>query len=298
MAQITTLTRQSDPSVEQTHNPNSMSKREFDALVVEHLPLVRSVVMQVAAGFPRHVDREELVRAGTLGLVEAARRFDDSRGVPFAPFAAQRIRGAILDASRGADWAPRSVRAFSRLLDATRQEVANELGYMPDNDEISEALGISRAELMVMQERINRSAVATLNDRASHDGEEQMEIIDLLIDRTAVDLTEAVESEELHGYLRAAVHLLPERHRLVIVGYFLEGKASDDLAKFLNVTESRISQLRSEALEMLREGISAQYEESTVPGEPVPMPGRAARRRANYAAAIAAEDTWRERIAG
>lgn len=296
MAQIPTLTRQSDPFAEPVHRTGPMSKKERDALIIEHLPLVRSVVMQVAAGFPRHVEREELVRAGALGLVEAARRFDASRGVPFAPFAVQRIRGAILDASRGADWAPRSVRAFSRVLDTTRQEIANQRGCTPDSGEIAEALGISRAEFMVMQERITRSSVATLNDRASHDGEEQMEIIDLLTDRTAVDQTERVEADELHGYLRAAVGLLPERHRLVIVGYFLDGKTSDDLAKFLDVTESRISQLRSEALEMLREGITAQYEEPKTPGEPVT--GHAARRRANYAAAIAAEGTWRERLIG
>ena len=87
----------------------AVTDNEVHRLIEEHLPLVRHVVFQVAVHFPRHVDREELATAGALGLVEAARRYDESRGVPFDRFAAQRIRGAILDAVRAADWAPRSV---------------------------------------------------------------------------------------------------------------------------------------------------------------------------------------------
>ena len=86
------------------------TEAELNARIEANLPLVKHVVFQVAVHFPRHVDRDELARAGALGLVEAARRYDESRGVPFDRFAAQRIRGAILDAVRAADWAPRSVR--------------------------------------------------------------------------------------------------------------------------------------------------------------------------------------------
>ena len=96
------------------------------ALVEEHLPLVQHVVLQVAGHFPRHVDRQELARAGALGLVEAAQRFDPSAGVPFDRFAARRIRGAILDAVRAVDWAPRSVRALGRALEAAEQDLAND----------------------------------------------------------------------------------------------------------------------------------------------------------------------------
>ena len=90
----------------------------FSGLVEQHLPLVKHVVLQVATHFPRHVDRQELARAGALGLVEAAQRYDSDRGVPFERFAARRIRGAILDSVRSVDWAPRSVRALGRALEA------------------------------------------------------------------------------------------------------------------------------------------------------------------------------------
>ena len=99
-----------------TMTTTERDEKELHALIEQHLPLVRHVVFQVAVHFPRHVDREELATAGALGLVEAARRYDESRGVPFDRFAAQRIRGAILDAVRAADWAPRSVRTLARKL--------------------------------------------------------------------------------------------------------------------------------------------------------------------------------------
>ena len=98
-------------------------------MIEEHLPLVKHIVFQVAVHFPRHVEREELARAGALGLVEAARRYDESRGVPFERFAAQRIRGAILDAVRAADWAPRSVRMLARKLENVEQKLAVLAGH-------------------------------------------------------------------------------------------------------------------------------------------------------------------------
>ena len=113
-------------------------------LIEQHLPLVRHVVFQVAVHFPRHVDREELATAGALGLVEAARRYDEARGVPFDRFAAQRIRGAILDAVRAADWAPRSVRTLARKLEPIEQRLATDLGRVPTAEETAEALGVSQ----------------------------------------------------------------------------------------------------------------------------------------------------------
>src|SRR5215218_2090654 len=107
---------------------------EMQKLIEDHLPLVRHVVFQVAVNFARHVDREELATAGALGLVEAARRYDETRGVPFDRFAAQRIRGAILDAVRAADWAPRSVRMLARKLEAVEQRLATQLGRVPSLD--------------------------------------------------------------------------------------------------------------------------------------------------------------------
>ena len=268
---------------------------EAMATVEQYLPLVEQIVLQVAVNFPRHVDRGELVRAGVLGLVEAAHRYEDGRGVPFDRFAARRIRGAILDAVRSADWAPRSVRALSRKADAAEQKLACDLGRVPSVDELAKQMGTTREELAHLRDRVFRSVVLALDYRLG-DEDEDLSLVDVLVDRTATEPSEELENREMRAYLRDAVKLLPERHRLVVVGYFLEGRTSEDLATFLGVTESRISQLRSEALVMLKEGIEAQF----VPPEPEetsPLTsGRVARRKAAYAAAISANSDWKSRL--
>lgn len=268
---------------------------ELSRLIEQHLPLVKHIVFQVAVHFPRHVDRDDLARAGALGLVEAARRYDQTRGVPFDRFAAQRIRGAILDAVRAADWAPRSVRTLARKLEMVEQRLATELGRVPNSVEMAEALGMTRDELSRLQDRMFRSVVLALEHEVNDDTDEDLTLVDVLCDRASVEPLEELESRELHSYLRDAVGLLPERHRLVIVGYFLEGRTSLDLARFLGVTESRVSQLRSEALTMLKEGIEAQYtgQPTTDPTQSV---GRVARRKATYAAAIADASEWKNRL--
>jgi RNA polymerase sigma factor for flagellar operon FliA len=273
----------------------SSTPQEATRLIEEHLPLVKHIVFQVAVHFPRHVDRDELARAGALGLVEASRRFDESRGVPFDRFAAQRIRGAILDAVRAADWAPRSIRTLARKLEMVEQRLASELGRLPNAVEMAEALGMTRAELSRLQDKLFRSVVLALEHEVNVDGEDDLTLVDVLVDRSSIEPLEELETRELHTYLRDAVDLLPERHRLVVVGYFLENRTSQDLARFLGVTESRISQLRSEALEMLKEGIEAQYSgkafERLEPGS-----GRVAKRKATYAAAIAGATPWASRV--
>ncbi|MGY6500756.1 MAG: sigma-70 family RNA polymerase sigma factor [Acidimicrobiales bacterium] len=266
---------------------------ELSQRIERHLPLVKHIVFQVAVHFPRHVDREELARAGALGLVEAARRYDDDRGVPFERFAAQRIRGAILDAVRAADWAPRSVRTLARRLEAAEQRLASQLGRVPSHTEMADELGITRAELDRLQDRMFRSVVLALEHEVTDDVDEDLTLVDVLTDPACVEPLEELETRELLGYLRDAVDLLPERQRLVVVGYFLEGRTSQDLARFLGVTESRISQLRSEALEMLRDGIETQYR---VEDDDAEISGRVARRKASYASAISSASDWRDRL--
>ncbi len=267
---------------------------ELAEMIEANLPLVKHIVFQVAVHFPRHVDRDELARSGALGLVEAARRYDEGRGVPFERFAAQRIRGAILDSVRAADWAPRSVRSLARKLENTEQCLATDLGRVPNKEEMAEALGMSQSELNRLQDRLYRSVVLALEHETSDAVEKDLTLVDVLVDEQSPEPSNELESRELHGYLRDAVALLPERHRLVVVGYFLEGHTSQDLADFLGVTESRVSQLRSEALLMLQEGIEAQYVADTP--DPSEVTGRVARRKAVYAKGIAEASVFADRM--
>ena len=268
---------------------------EVAALIEDHLDLVNHVVFQVAVHFPRHVDRDELARAGALGLVEAARRYEDARGVPFNRFAAQRIRGSIIDSVRAADWAPRSVRLLARQLDAAEIELSTRLGRAPSAAETASALGMSREDLDSLRERLHRSVVLAFEHMSVDSSDEELTLLDVIEDRTMVEPSVQLEDRELHAYLRDAVALLPERHRLVVVGYFLEERTSEDLARFLGVTESRISQMRSEALAMLKDGIERQYRHEDTDDEVVDVT-IVGRRRAKYAAAIGSARNWDDRI--
>lgn len=265
---------------------------DMSELIEENLELVKHVVYQVAVRFPRHVDREELARAGALGLVEAAQRYDESRGVPFKRFAAQRIRGAILDHVRAADWAPRSIRQLGRELEKAEQKLFADLGRPPSAVETAEALGMSTDDLANIKARMHRSTVLALDHEVHGAGDEALMLADIIPDPDeTVEPSVELEQRELHTYLRDAVDLLPERHRLVIIGYFIEGRTSQDLARFLGVTESRISQVRSEALAMLKDGILAQYDDAVPEATSIKE-----RRRAAYVDGISERTSATDRI--
>jgi RNA polymerase sigma factor for flagellar operon FliA len=195
---------------------------------------------------------------------------------------------------RAADWAPRSVRSLARKLEGAEQRLATEFGRLPTKEEVSEALGMSQSELNRLQDRMFRSVVLALEHETTDAVEKDLTPVDVLVDEHSIEPSAELETRELHGYLRDAISLLPERHRLVVVGYFLENRTSQELAEFLGVTESRISQLRSESMMMLQEGIEAQYLSETP--EPANVTGRVARRKATYAKGIADASAFADRM--
>lgn len=268
------------------------SQHDIDALVHEYLPLVPHIVAQVSVQFPRHIDARELAQAGSLGLIQAAQRFDASRGVPFRMYAGHRIRGAVLDAVRKADWAPRSVRQDARRVDAARQQLASESGASPSTSDLAAATGLTETQITQVYAHVNRCVVLALDETVTDLGDDDITLGDVLCDRTAVEPAETLETRESHGYLRDAVAVLPARHRTVIERVFFEGWSNERVAVELEVSQSRVSQLRTEALAMLKDGIDAQYDGAPRPQEK----GRVARRKAGYAAAVASHSTWRARL--
>ncbi len=271
-----------------------LSSAAINQLVEDTLPLVSQLVSAVAANYPRHADREELAQAASLGLVEAAHRYDPSRGVPFGPWAAMRIRGAIIDAARALDFAPRSVRAAGREIEAAHAELQNVLGRTPEHDELAAHLNISSRELVKTQGKLHRSLVLSLEAPTGDEDGSPVTLADNVVAPIASAAAQ-LENREQAAYLIDALELLPERLQTVIRGYFLEGRTSADLAEQLDVTESRVSQLRSEGLALLRAGLEAQYAE--IPAAPVETATTpAARRKAAYAASLTSRSTCARRL--
>ena len=269
----------------------SSTAADVDRLVTDTLPLVRAVVSGMAAHYPRHCDRDELVAAGTFGLVEAARRYDASRGVPFERWAALRIRGAVVDAVRALDFAPRALRSSARDLAAVRETLEGELGRTPTTDETADRMGMPAADLVQLEGRLHRSTVLSL-DAPTRDDEGDSTLASIVLDPGGDPLVE-LERRERDSYVAHALQTLPDRLRDVLVGYFLDGRTSAELAEDLRVTESRVSQMRTEALRLVREGLAEQY------GEPTrPQAGRAAVKQASYNAALSARSSFASRLSG
>ncbi|HVM63581.1 MAG TPA: sigma-70 family RNA polymerase sigma factor [Acidimicrobiales bacterium] len=250
----------------------------------QHLELVHKMVSQITTRVPAHVRRDDLVSAGMAGLVLAARHFDPSRGVPFERYAATRVRGALIDELRSSDWASRPVRARARAVASTTDALTAKLGRPPTTEELADATGISPADLSRLSDDVHRAVVINY-EAVLEAGDSEM-----LLPVATDDPEEQLLMRERTAALVKAIAALPERHRVVVRGYFFQERTVSDLAEELGVTQSRISQLRGEAMELLRDGINAQLDPARV--TPLrPVNGRLARRKAAYRATMARQGT-------
>jgi RNA polymerase sigma factor for flagellar operon FliA len=250
-----------------------------EQLIREHLFLVHRTVVQTAARIPSHVSRDDLLSAGMAGLAHAARHYDPQRGVPFDRYAATRIRGAVLDELRGFDWASRPVRTKARNLASLTESLTSALGRRPTEQELAEAAGLTLEALQRLSGDVHRSVV--LNYEAIIETGDA----EFLLPAAADNPEEELLMRERIMFLSAALHALPERLQTVIRGYFFEERTVTEIAGDLGVTQSRVSQLRTEALELLRDGMNSQLDPSKV----TPLrrqSGRVSRRQAAYRAAM------------
>ena len=256
------------------------TEHDRDESITRHIPLVTHIVRETMGRVPSHVSRDDLTSAGLAALVQASKSFDAERGVPFARYAATRVRGAILDELRGIDWASRSVRRRARDLDATRSQLAGILGRMPSTEETANAAGMTAAEIARNEEDIFRAQVLSLQGA-------QDASLDDVLPTSGPTPEQLVEHRERLTYLVEAVAELPERLRIVISDYFLDERPMSEIAVELGVTESRVSQMRAEALVLLRDALNHELDPGQV--EPHARPnGSASRRRDAYFAAVAA----------
>lgn len=257
---------------------------EARALVTAYLPVVGYLVNEVMPRLPGHVQREDLVSAGHLALVRAARSYDASTGVPFGSYARTRIRGGLTDELRAADWASRGVRSRAREMNRAQDRLAGDLGRYPSDHELATELATDVASMRATRADLHRSVVLSLDHLVEAGGSTDEHISSSM---HHLDASQQVMHQERLTYLLAAVSALPERMRVVVEQYFLAEKPMADIAAQLGVTESRVSQLRAEAVMMLRDGINAHLDPAQVTAAPRPD-GVVARRRTAYYAQVAA----------
>jgi RNA polymerase sigma factor FliA len=268
----------------------TLTSSEQNALVLQTVDLVGHIVAELSARYPKHVDRSELWNAGVLGLVEASRRFDPESGVPFARYAAIRIRGAIIDSTRSRDWATRSVRKGLREIhQATKSwETAN--GRLPSTAELASLLGVDADELARRKSQENSATLLHLDKQLEGEDSTLADRVEETAPALVPEL--ALEQRELRGTLASAVRNLPVAQAEVISRYYIEGQLLQTIADDMELTEARVSQIRSEALEALRAFFATQYDGV----EPALDEAPGKRARAAYLERMTTESHWLGRI--
>jgi len=219
---------------------------------MKYVPLVKNVVGRITARLPAHVvDREDLLHVGVIGLMSALEKYDAKRNVQFETYARFRIRGAVLDEMRSRDWVPRSTRSKDNKLEAAFEKLQVQLGRFPDEEEIAEFLKMTMEEYY---ELLDESRCITMISSEDLPGdyldslsrEEVMETID------HGNPLELLKSSELKAGMKRAIDQLPEKERLVLALYYYEELNMREIGKVLNLTESRVCQLHTQAIFRLR----------------------------------------------
>lgn len=221
-----------------------------DRLVVLNMPLVRAVAHRVASGLPSYVDHADLAQSGIFGLIDAVERFDPQRCPRFESYAAQRIRGAILDELRAQDWVPRTVRGRARELERTQERLEGRLQRAATRRELATEMGMAVRDLRSLTQHIHVISVEALDESSGGASE-------LFADITAPDPMAVVQARETLRQLGVAIGQLEERDRTVIRLYYLENRTLAEIGRLLGVTESRVCQLHSRLVGRLRGRLEA-----------------------------------------
>lgn len=243
------------------------------------------------ARLPLHVSRDDLAGAGVVALVQAARAYNAASGVPFGQYARLRIRGAMVDELRANDWASRGVRRRNRRLTDHSDRLSAELGRPATDSELAEALSSTPAQIAKIRDDADRASVLSL-----HAGTQHIDLMTQTLAAGGPTPEERVVHAERIGTLLSAVSVLPERLRVVVTGYDLMERPMAELASELGVSESRVSQMRAEALGLLREAVTAAEEIPEQRSASDAPAGLAQRRRRAYVDAARTATDLRGRI--
>jgi RNA polymerase sigma factor for flagellar operon FliA len=221
-------------------------------VVLENLPLVRAIAARVHETLPVHVDMDDLVNAGVLGLFAAVEKFDSAKQVSFQSYAKHRIKGAILDSLRDMDWASRDMRRRQKRFETAVRDLANELGRRPYDTEVAERMGLGeeRWRRMMMELRVGAVAAPAKND--------ETEPVPEFPGRAEWRPDMMCERAQLRVVLSSAMKSLPDRYRQVVLMYYAGDMTMREIGVNLGIKESRVSQLHKAALEKMARALRSE----------------------------------------
>lgn len=223
-----------------------------DELIMSHLSLVKFLVGRISAKLPHHLDQQDLMSVAVIGLITAAERFDPSRGIQFKTFAEKRIMGSIMDELRAQDWLPRTLREKYKRLEQEFAALEQKLGRNPNSEEVAAAMGMDLDKYFQLIEEVHSLSFMSLEDCQEDDEGSPFGFLNFLSDNGAENPQNRMMAKQLLQGLGDAIEALPEKERLVITLYYYEELNLKEIGEIMGLTESRISQLHSQAVIRLR----------------------------------------------
>lgn len=223
---------------------------ERDLLLMEHLPTVRYLARRIHERLPQHVDLDDLISAGVVGLIDAFSKFDHTKKVQFKSYAQFRIRGAILDSLRTLDWSPRELRRKGRAVEEAVRAVTQKVGRAPSEQEIAREMDLSLSEYQLLLGELKGLEIGSLHmERSEDSGDEELAYIPGSPEDDPLFLC---LKGEMKQRLADAIDELPEKERMVLTLYYYEELTMKEIGLTLGVVESRVSQIHSSAVVRLR----------------------------------------------
>jgi RNA polymerase sigma factor for flagellar operon FliA len=256
-----------------TNGMNAMTVADRDRLLLEHLPTVRFLARRIHERLPQHVELDDLISAGVVGLIDAFSKFDHSKKVQFKSYAQFRIRGAILDSLRTLDWSPRELRRKGRAVEEAIRSMTQRLGRAPHEMEIAGEMSLSLIEYQQLLGELKGLEIGSLQmERSEDSGDEELAYIP---GSPEDDPLFRCLKGEMKQRLADAIEDLPEKERMVLTLYYYEELTMKEIGLTLGVVESRVSQIHSSAVLRLRTSLAA----LAGPGAIVPGKGKKQQKR-------------------
>ncbi|MGD0772290.1 MAG: FliA/WhiG family RNA polymerase sigma factor [Candidatus Solibacter sp.] len=226
---------------------SKLNPEHRDQIVLDHLSLVKAIAIRVHENLPVHVDLDDLIHAGVMGLFDAVTKYDGAKNVVFHSYAKHRIKGAILDSLRQLDWASRDLRRRQKQVETTTRDLASKLGRTPCDTEVANQLGVGLERWHRMQMEMRMVGLVSATPNPDQDRERTQEFaatVDYQPDRIC-------ERRQLQHTLARAIGTLPERYQKVVFLYYTNDMTMKEIGDVLGVNESRVSQIHKTALQKM-----------------------------------------------
>jgi RNA polymerase sigma factor for flagellar operon FliA len=245
-------------AIKQAAEEIEITAENQEEVILRYSPMIKYVANRIAMRLPPHIEVDDLISVGVLGLMDAISKYDSSRGAKFKTYAEFRVRGAILDELRAMDWVPRSIRQKASNVDKVVQGLQSKLSRAPEDEEVAKEMGLSLDQFHNTLNETKSVPIFSLEDLGiAKESGEQQSLLDCLAGKADADPQTQIRLIELKEIIAKAIDALPEKERLMVSLYYYEELTMKEIGAVLEITESRVSQIHSKAVYRLRTKLKA-----------------------------------------